>query len=166
MTKEQIKKLVSIYGKWRVVQAMLVGMIAVCVIVIVSSLLIPVNIKSMGMDIPTRVLGANDDYYTIVAVESIDDSAWVTSIRSGLFKARSGISREPMADKTIDRIKSQLKLQCIVPIAGEPVAYIDIKGQGLKKCRMGDVFETFSVIEIKQKSVDIKIVGHTITLHR
>lgn len=166
MIKEQIKKLVSTYGMWRVVQAMLAGMITICVIVIVMSLLIPVNTKSLEMDISTRVLVANDDYETTVAVESTDDSAWVASIRSGLFKARSGINKGPMADKTIERIKAQLKLQCIVLIAGEPVAYIDIKGQGLKKCRMGDVFETFSVIDIKQKSVDIKIVGHTITLHR
>jgi hypothetical protein len=71
-----------------------------------------------------------------------------------------------MADKTIERIKSQLKLKCIMEIRGEPVAYINIKGASLKKCKVGDsVSDLFTVLNINKHSVEISIVDHKVTLN-
>jgi hypothetical protein len=85
----------------------------------------------------------------------------VKFIRSGLFKSEATLSDKPMADKTIERIRSQLKLQCIMELNGELVAYVSIKGVGLKKCKIGDsINDLFTVLNINNKSIEITIVGH------
>ena len=94
-----------------------------------------------------------------------DDLAGV--FRAGLFKAATGLRDKPIADKTIERIKSQLKLQCIMEMNGQPVAYISIKSDGLRKCSIGDyVNDLFTVLDINKqnKSVEISILEHKITL--
>jgi hypothetical protein len=86
-------------------------------------------------------------------------------IRPGLFKPSSSVQDNPMADKTIERIKSQLKLQCITQISKEIVAYIHIEGLGMKKCKVGDtVNDIFTVINITKANVEITIIGHKVVL--
>ncbi len=69
-----------------------------------------------------------------------------------------------MRDKTIAKIRSQLKLQCIMDLKGEPVAYIRIKGEGMKKYEIGDVCDQFTVLDIGEKNIAISIVGHKTVL--
>ncbi len=89
----------------------------------------------------------------------------LSKIKSGLFKPASGLSDKPMADKTIEKIKSQLELQCIIPISGEPAAYVNIKGIGLKKCTVGEkICDLFTVISIDLKSIEISIIDHRVKL--
>ena len=89
----------------------------------------------------------------------------IIKVRPGLFKAASGLSSKPMADKTIERIRSQLRLQCIMEIAGETAAYININNVGLKKCTVGEtVHDLFTVISIGDKSVEISIIDHRVIL--
>jgi len=84
-------------------------------------------------------------------------------VRPGLFKASGAISDKPMADKTIERIRSQIQLQCIMQIGGERVAYINIKGVGLRKCRVGECIEgLFTVVSINRRSVETTIIGHKV----
>ena len=86
-------------------------------------------------------------------------------IRPGLFKASTGVVGRPMAEATIERIKSQLKLRCIMEMKGEPTAYINIKAIGLKRCGVGDnVGDIFTVVDIGKRNVVITIVGHKVTL--
>ena len=86
-------------------------------------------------------------------------------IRPGLFKSETPLSDKPMADKTVERIRSQLELRCIMELNGEPVAYVRIKGKGLKKCGIGEtVLDLFTVLDIGEKSILISIVGHKIIL--
>jgi len=85
--------------------------------------------------------------------------------RPGLFKSVGAIQDKPMADKTVERIRSQLKLRCVMHIQGEAVAYVSIKNQGVKKCRVGEsVADLFTVISIQPKSIEISIVDHRVTL--
>lgn len=85
--------------------------------------------------------------------------------RPGLFKASTTLGDRPLAEKTIERIRSQLSLKGILPMKGELVAYIDVKGQGLKKCRIGDtVGDIFTVLSINKNSVEISIIGHKVVL--
>ncbi|MHC4743841.1 MAG: hypothetical protein ACYS8Z_18145 [Planctomycetota bacterium] len=82
-------------------------------------------------------------------------------MRTGLFRPATPSRDRPMADKTIERIKSQLQLKCITNLNGEPVAYVKIKGVGLRRCKPGDtVNDLFTVIEIHPERIEIKIVGH------
>lgn len=86
-------------------------------------------------------------------------------IKPGLFKAASGLNDKPMADKTIERIKSQLKLQCIMQMGGKAAAYINIKDIGLEKCTVGEkICDLFTVININEKSVEILIIDHRVML--
>ena len=62
----------------------------------------------------------------------------------------------------------QICKQCIMDISGKTTAYITIKGVGLRKCCIGDkVQDLFTVLDINEqnKSVDISIVEHKVTLY-
>jgi hypothetical protein len=86
-------------------------------------------------------------------------------MRQGLFKPASPQQDKPMADQTIARIRSSLKLQSIIRIAGQPVAYVNVKDSGLKKCRVGEcVSDLFTVLSIADRSVEISILGHRTVL--
>lgn len=85
--------------------------------------------------------------------------------RTGLFKPATPLRDKPVADKTIERIRSKLKLQCIMEINHEPTAYILIDGSGLKQCRPGQtIHDLFTVLAIHQDRVDVSIVDHKVTL--
>jgi hypothetical protein len=103
------------------------------------------------------------------------DQAWVKDndpnldlarmIRPGLFKTAAGLRERPLADKTVENIRSKLTLQCIMPINNELVAYINVSGAGLKSCRVGDsVTDLFTVLNISKTEVEISIVDHKVTL--
>jgi len=86
-------------------------------------------------------------------------------VRSNLFRSSRSLQDKPMADKTIERIRSQLRLQCILQIDGEPIAYVNVKNMGIKKCRVGEsVADLFTVLNIYPKSIEISIVDHRVTL--
>jgi hypothetical protein len=85
--------------------------------------------------------------------------------RKGLFKPATPVSDNSMAGATIEKIKSQLKLQCLMAMNNEPVAYININGVGMRKCKVGDsVQDLFTVVGIAKTSVELMIVGHKVTL--
>lgn len=89
----------------------------------------------------------------------------LSNMKQGLFKAASGLNDKPMADKTIERIRSQLELQCIMQMSGEPAAYVNVKDIGLKKCTVGEkICDLFTVIRIDTKSIEISIIDDRITL--
>lgn len=86
-------------------------------------------------------------------------------IRTNLFKPATPLRDKPVADKTIEKIKSKLKLQCIMEINHEPTAYIQIDGAGLKQCRSGQtIHDLFTVLAIHQDRVDVSIIDHKVTL--
>ena len=85
-------------------------------------------------------------------------------IRPGLFKSETPLSNKPMAEKTIEKIRSQLELRCITDLNGEPVAYIRIKGEGMKKFAVGEGCDLFTVLDIGEKSILISIVEHKTVL--
>ncbi len=100
-----------------------------------------------------------------VSPSSSSIDSFVQSMRPGLFKSASAVRDNPMADKTIERIRSQLKLQCIMDMNGQKVAYIKIKSVGLKKCILGETVEDmFTVVDIQNRRVELKIIGHSVVL--
>ncbi|MBN2591527.1 MAG: hypothetical protein JXA96_16800 [Sedimentisphaerales bacterium] len=94
------------------------------------------------------------------------DTGTIT-IRSGLFKPEIQYNDKPLADKTIQAIKSRLTLLCILDNEeGEPEeAFVKIQGEGLKQCYIGDtVSDLFTVLSIEEKSITISIVDHEVKL--
>jgi hypothetical protein len=167
MWKNQIHIFIEHYGLRRLINSLLAAAVAILVLIIVLELTISIQ--------PISILSASSARVNIIAAgnlsktfrpEILSMQELIKVIRPNLFKASSSLSDRPMADKTIERIKSQLKLQCVMEMSGEPVAYINIEGTGLKKCKTGDsINDLFTVLNVYKNSVEISIIDHKVTLN-
>ncbi len=164
--KRLINKCVKRYGPWRLIHITLAGTIVVVAVVFGVTLPGPVRPDfDTGAALTNMPPSGGEGPVRIFEPAPVDFAKLARLIRGGLFRASTPLRDKPMADKTIERIKSQLRLQCVMRIKNERVAYINIKGMGLKKCQVGDSVEgLFTVININEKSVEIKIVEHKVTL--
>lgn len=166
MLKGQINRFAKRYGWLRLIQVALGTGAVILGSVLILQLVVPVRLSfetveafpGMNATGPGRLSEILQSKTT-----GFEGLAMVTRMR--LFKSATPLRDKPMADKTIERIRSQLKLQCIMEMNGEPVAYVNIKGVGLKKCKVGDtVGDLFTVLNISKKSIEITIVDHRVTL--
>ena len=88
-------------------------------------------------------------------------------IRSGLFKPSRGVRVNSITDKTVEKIFNSLKLQCVMPIGGQKVAYIVLKDGQMRKCKVGEtVKDMFTVIDVQDDSVTVDILGHKLSLNK
>ena len=143
------------------------ALIAISISTIVIQLFLPISIGNNYVNTSTEDMILNRNTLQTNNVPRNTNKKTI-SLRTGLFKSAVALKGKPLADKTIDRIKSQLKLQCIMTINGQLVAYIDIKGVGFKQCAVGDsVSDMFTVLNINKttKCVDISIIDHKVTLY-
>jgi hypothetical protein len=171
MLEKKIKEIVKRFGIWRTIQAVLAGCAVALLIAIVLQVTIPLDLRehdSQAYVLSELNASGNLSQSLRTNGESHPPEKSNLVYRPGLFRASTGLQDKPLAGKTIERIKSQLKLQCIMEMNGQPVAYININGLGLKKCCIGSsVNDLFTVLDInnQNKSVDISIVDHKVTLH-
>ncbi len=161
-----LKKLTGRSGLWRLIHATGITTVILLAIVFVLELAVPVQIEtesaypSAGTSVVS--IGSNTDNVDVLRAGF---SEVTTITRTDLFKPATILADKPMAEKTVERIKSQLKLQCIMRVNGKTVAYINIKGIGLKRCQIGErVEDIFTVIDIGEKAVETTIIGHKVTL--
>ena len=166
MLKKQIDKLIKRYGLWRLIHISLAVVVILLVCVCVLEFAIPIGQDIVGSELSSNVHISADINSPEIFQPKAENSGEIAGvIRPNLFKAAGGLSDRPMADKTIEKIKSSLKLQCIMEMDGKPTAYINIDGVGLKKCTAGDTVENlFTVLNINERSVEISIVEHKVTL--
>lgn len=169
MTGKYLKKMIDRYGLWRTTQGLLASCVSILLITIIVQVLIPLSLPDPDNKAIVSELRATENIPQLLDNKNNDKQAKDERIayRAGLFKAASGLQDKPLANKTIERIKNQLKLQCVMEMNGQPVAYINIQGVGLKKCCIGNsVNDLFTVLNINKqnKSVDISIVDHKVTL--
>lgn len=154
-----IKKVYN--GKiWKSAQTFVIFGIVICVCILVAAIFLPIDtsIVQPGSNVSDTQIDASDSNQAMsVNIDKI--------FRDGLFKSSSLVDSKPLADKTIEDIVSKLKLQCVMAIGDKATAYIYVKGEGLKKCQVGDsVGNMFSVLDVGKDCADISIVGHKITL--
>jgi len=161
MLKKKINRLVSKCDIWRIIHITLaVGFIA-SIGVFVLELVLPLQLNNNTVNTDRINAIAADDLHEIFQQEPTGFKGIENTFRAGLFKSETPLINKPMADKTVEKIKSQLKLQCIMELDGELVAYVKIKGNGMKKCKVGDIVsDLFTVLNINKKGIEIKIVGH------
>jgi hypothetical protein len=165
IVKTSIDILIQRYGLWRTIHIMLGLLAGVVGLMFALEMILPVRIQNLDS---LLLSDANSSLSAITpaTANKSDSTELLNAIRPGLFKAATSLQDQPMADKTIEKIKSQLKLQCIMQMGSQPVAYIHIKGVGLKKCAAGEsVNDLFTVLNVNKDSVDISIVDHKVTLH-
>lgn len=156
------------FGIWRTVQVAFASCSAILLAAAVFQLFIPVHTGQKGGRVENASeFNANENISALLA-ENEDKTKATIAYRPGMFRPATGLRDKPLANKTIERIKGQLKLQCVMEMNGQPVAYINIQGAGLRKCSVGEnVNDLFTVLDINKqnKSVNISIVEHKVTLH-
>ena len=166
MLKKQIDKLIKRYGLWRLIHISLAAVVILLICICVLEFAVPIGRDIVGPELSSNVnISADINSPEIFQPKAANPGEIAGVIRPNLFKAAGGLSDRPLADKTIEKIKSSLKLQCIMEMGGKPAAYINIDGVGLKKCTVGDSVENlFTVLNINERSVEISIVEHKVTL--
>ena len=166
MVTKLLNELTNRYGPWRLVQYGLAALAAGLVVVLVLELLIPVGLGSNTVAVGPDNGETGDRGVSEIPQPTTRDFQELTKVfRRGLFKAATPLSDKPLADRTIERIRSKLALKSILPIKGELVAYVHVEGAGLRPCKVGDsVGELFTVLSIGKRSVEISIVGHKVSL--
>ena len=166
MMKRLLNKLLSRYGPWRVTRFGLLALMAGLSLLLLLEVIVPVGLGTnpTGISLDPNMI-ASRSVSEILQPMATEFQELTRVFRPGLFKASAGLGDKPLADRTIERIRSQLALKSILPINGELVAYIDVKGEGLKKCKTGDsVSDIFTVLRINKNGVEISIIGHKVTL--
>ncbi|MHC4211976.1 MAG: hypothetical protein ACYSWP_01260 [Planctomycetota bacterium] len=161
-----LKKSSGRSGLWRLIHAIGITTVTILMVVVVLELAVPVQIDTQSVYplAGPSVTPFGPDAAAVVSLQPVF-SELATKTRSDLFKPATVLADKPMAEKTVERIKSQLKLQCIMRINGKAVAYINIKGTGLKRCKIGERIEDFfTVVDIGDKAVETTILGHKVTL--
>ncbi len=109
------------------------------------------------MDRPTRTFTAEPN-------NRVDSNSPVFT-RRGLLKTASPLRQRTTGDKTVEQVTSLLALRCIMPSGDGKVAYISIKNKGMRRCAVGDcVEEMFTVLGIRENSVDIEVADKNVTL--
>ena len=150
---------------WKLIRIFLVLGIIISATTLALELAIPLKLDDNTSSSIAVNITSTSEIPNIQTPESANIQEIARVMRSGFFKSETPHLGKPMADKTIETIKSQLKLQCIMDLNGEPVAYVKIKGEGLEQCRVGDsVDDLFTVLSIDKKSIEISIIGHRQTL--
>jgi hypothetical protein len=150
------------YGGWRLVQAGL-GLV-VLALAVLAAVEVALPVRPGAGPAAGETAATGGWFHELPAPEKAADRV-TAALRPGLFQSATPLADKPMADKTIEKIVSQLKLRCIVQINGQPVAYINVDNGALKRCRAGDsVADLFTVVRIHEKSVELTIVGHPVTL--
>ena len=167
MVNRFIKNIVNRFGIWRTVQVAMASLSGVLLTAAVSQLFVPAHFQQ-DISYANDISESAPEGISSLPDESRDKAKEAIAYRPGMFKLATGLQDKPLADKTIERIKDQLKLQCVMEMNGQPIAYINIQGVGLKKCCIGEnVNDLFTVLDINKqnKSVDISIVEHKVTLN-
>ena len=166
MLQKPLNRFIQRVGLWWVLQVTLGIGIVTAATVSILYMALPVHVRGEPAAVTAdEDLVSGDELLERLQSPEATGNRLAKVMRPGLFKSATPLRDRPMADKTIERIRSLLKLQCIMQIRGEPVAYVNVQNSGLKKCRVGDsVEDLFTVLGIHEKSVDITIVDHRTTL--
>lgn len=166
MTKRLFTKVINRFGAWRSLQIGLAILSAILFTMAISQVFVPIHLQQTQAENTSEFI-PNENISTLLN-DNKDKTKSQITYRPGMFQPATDLADKPLANKTIERIKDQLKLQCVMEMNGQTVAYINIQGVGLRKCTIGEnVNDLFTVLDINKqnKSVDISIVEHRVTLH-
>jgi hypothetical protein len=168
MIKRYFENIIHRFGIWRPIQATMVSFSVLLITMAVSQLFVPIYAGQTGGQTKNASEFTSSKNISALLDENKDQKRKAIAYRSGMFKPATGLQDTPLANKTIERIKSQIKLQCVMEMNGRPVAYINIQGIGLKRCGVGDAInDLFTILNINKqnKSVEISIIDHKVILY-
>lgn len=161
--KDTDKKKVVKYDLWRLLQIFFLMGIIASLILLTLEIAKPMELKNRSILYidPNQISSTGS---SVINSPAPSENEGIT-MRPGLFKAETQLGDKPIADKTVQTIISKLTLQCIMEMNGQPVGYVKIQGEGLKKCSVGDTIkDLFTVVSIGEKSMVITIADHKVKL--
>lgn len=147
---------------WKLAVILLSGGILFLASLSALKLFMPIRDSIAALD-PNSLVGVadpnNSSAISVIQSDMLGDMAQI--MRPGLFKPATPINDKPLADKTIQRIRDQLKLLCVLNLDTDPKAYINVTNEGMKECKIGDdIGGLFKVLDISKSGVLIDIIGH------
>lgn len=132
---------------------------------LLSEILIPVQAGPNLSDVIADTERVDPNRLALNTTSQYDVQPFIKQIRSGFFQPPRRFRTSKSPDSTVEKILSQLKLHCITEIDQQPIAYIKIKGIGLRRCTVGDTVEDrFTVLDIHERAVKIDITGEQLEL--
>ena len=81
-----------------------------------------------------------------------------------LFRARNPIVSDARLRPTAEELVKNLQLRSTTQLAGHWVAYVHVKGEGLRRVSVGDRVVEFTVAEIEHRTLVLKLATETVTL--
>lgn len=98
--------------------------------------------------------------------QAVMEKDWLAALqRRNLFEPAVPLPTRRVARQSVDRIMGMLSLNAIMKVSEGYVAYIQVKGFGLKRLREGEgVQELFRVLRIGPKAVELDVVGERMKL--
>ena len=101
-----------------------------------------------------------------IATRNQHIDAWLAAVgKRSLFKPAIPLPSRPMARESVNRVRGMLSVHGIMDREGQRVAYISIKGLGMKPYKVGDeVEELFKVTRIDPRKVEVEITGERLEL--
>jgi hypothetical protein len=164
MLKKILTRLLQRYGPWRLIQAALAAAALCMAGAITLTLGAPIHLGAGQIDVGNTVnLTQKEETESTTKLNVPEFGEVAKLMRTGLFKPQIISHRVDRFDNTVKTIMSQLKLMAVLEIKGEPTAYIDVKGTGVTRCRVGmSIPSLFTVlgINVKNKSVELEVIGH------
>jgi len=102
----------------------------------------------------------------VMAGNAPDETGWLPVIRRrSLFEPAVPLPSRRMAKHAVEKILGMLALSAITDIDGQRVAYIRVKGFGMRRfCEGEGMEEMFKVLRIGRKSVQLEVVGERLEL--
>jgi len=156
------------YTAWRSIHVVLAVSKIVLALITLVSFALPAK-STIKITSTSQELASVDSnhFQDLLHSQGLSSPASRVPIRSGLFKSAARL-RRATEDKTVEIIKSQLTLCSLTSLKGAPIAFVSIKGKGMRPCRIGEtITDRFKVLDInlEQNKVDIEITGKKTTLN-
>lgn len=115
---------------------------------------------------------ADESHSSVATLPSIEGPTsrgaveWLATVQKRtLFEPAVPLPSRNVAKQSVEKIVSQLTLSAIMQDGGQYVAYIRVKGYGLKRLREGEgIDELFRITRIENGSVDLDVVGERVKL--
>jgi len=93
-------------------------------------------------------------------------ASWLAVVgKRSLFKPAIPLPGRRVANQTVEKILSVVSVHGIMELDGHQVAYLKIKGVGMRPFQVGDhVEEMFAVTRIDDRTVELEVAGERIEL--
>jgi hypothetical protein len=123
------------------------------------------SVGEQAARVDSAVQLANGDHAPTTTAATLPVQSWQRIAASRhLFQPSAKLPTRRQTARSVEQVRSRLKLRGVLAIAGKPVAYVEVKGLGLKQFSEGDQTDDFKVVRITPRLVQLEILGEEVSL--